>query len=292
MPELPEVEAARRGIAEQFLGRKLIGHDLRLPKLIVSQGGLSLDALHGKRLTEVRRHGKYLTLIFDDLAAIVHLKLSGQLVAFGDQIPGFQAGHPVPHWGSQLPHKSTRLILCFEGGAMIFLTDIRQFARIVLIPAADLPEVFADLQLGPDALGPDFTCEWLHARLPRRAGSRLKPLLLDQTFLAGLGNIYVDESLFAARLHPERLVGSLSVEEIDALHDAIVGVLKIAVPIGGAAVLNSRAQPEHGEFPFVHGRQGEPCVVCGTPIVKERVNNRGTYRCPVCQPEPTPKEAP
>jgi formamidopyrimidine-DNA glycosylase len=286
MPELPEVEAARRGLREQFIGKTLIGHELRLPKLIAAPSGLSLDSVHGKALTDVRRHGKYLPLIFDDLAAVVHLKLSGQLVGNGSDIAGFHAGHPVPYWGAELPHKSTHLVLCFDEQARIFLTDIRQFARIVLIPVADLADTMAGLHLGPDAIGPNFTREWLHERLPRRSGSRMKPLLLDQTFMAGLGNIYVDESLFAARLHPERLAGSLTSDEVDRLFDAIVDVLNIAVPIGGAAVLNSKAQPEHGEFPFVHGRKGEPCIACGAPIVKERVNNRGTYRCPHCQPDP------
>src|SRR3990172_6870699 len=110
MPELPEVEAARRGLAEQFVGRALVGHDLRLPKLIVAPASLTLESLHGQRLVDVRRHGKYLPLIFDDTAAIIHLKLSGQLVGVGADIPGFHAGHPTPHWGAELPHKSTHLI--------------------------------------------------------------------------------------------------------------------------------------------------------------------------------------
>src|SRR5688572_29875471 len=111
MPELPEVEAARRGLAEQFVGRRLIGFRLALPKLIVAPSGLSIDYLNDQELTGVRRHGKYLPLVFEDTAGIVHLKLSGQLVGAGSDIPGFHAGHPVPHWGSELPHKSTHLIL-------------------------------------------------------------------------------------------------------------------------------------------------------------------------------------
>lgn len=288
MPELPEVEAARRGLETQFLGRTLVRHELRLPKLVVAPVGLSLDLLLGKPLRAVQRHGKYLPLQFDEIAAIVHLKLSGQLVARGPNIPGFNAGHPVPHWGADLPHKSTHLVLTFEDDATLFLTDIRHFARIVLLPSNELDAALAALKLGPDAIGPRFTRTWFQEAIRRRPGARLKPLLLDQSFVAGLGNIYVDETLWEARLHPERIASSLTDEETNRLYDAIVRVLEIAVPIGGAEILNGKAQPEHGAFPFVHGRHGAPCLRCGTPIVKERVNNRGTYRCPVCQPEIRP----
>ena len=111
----------------------------------------------------------------------------------------------------------------------------------------------------------------------------IKAALLDQSLLAGLGNIYVDESLWAARLHPERLAASLSTEEIDRLYGAINDVMAVAVPIGGAKILNGKALPEPGEFPMVHGRAGAPCPRCGTPIIKTRVNTRGTYFCPNCQ---------
>lgn len=290
MPELPEVDAARRGFAEQFVGRRLVGVQLTLPKLIVAPAGLTLDHVIGQPLTSVQRYGKYLPLTFEDTAWIIHLKLSGQIVARGDAIPGFHAGHPVPHWGADLPHKSTHLILTFDNDAVVYITDIRHFARIVVLPAEDLCASLAALRLGPDAISTAFTRDWLHANLPRRSGSRLKPLLLDQSFIAGLGNIYVDECLFDARLHPERLAGSLSPNEIDALYDAIVRVMQIAVPIGGAEILNGKALPEQGRFPFVHGRQGAPCPRCGTLIIKERVNNRGTYRCPQCQPVPSSEE--
>jgi formamidopyrimidine-DNA glycosylase len=286
MPELPEVEAARRGLDEQFVGRSVAGQRLMLPKLVVSPAGLDVDALVGQPLEAVRRHGKYLTLRFPDVSAVMHLKLSGQLVGRGAAIPGFAAGHPVPAYDAPLPHKSTHLILSFDDGSELFLTDIRHFARLYLMPPDVWPAYMAGLRLGPDAISPAFTRAWFHQALGRRAGARLKPLLLDQTFLAGLGNIYVDESLHRARLHPERLAGSLSPAEIDRLYDAVVEVLDIAVPIGGARILNGKAALPHGAFPFAHGRAGQPCLTCGTPLIKEWVNNRGTYRCPSCQPAP------
>ncbi|HUG14560.1 MAG TPA: DNA-formamidopyrimidine glycosylase family protein [Thermomicrobiales bacterium] len=286
MPELPEVESARRGISAQLGGRTIAAVDLRLPKLIVSASGLTVDMLAERAILDARRHGKYLTLDFGDIAAVVHLKLSGQIVARGDNITGFAAGHPVPAYDAELPHKSTHLILTFACGATMYLTDIRHFARVQLIPAGDLEAHFAKLRLGVDAISPTFSEELFRQRLERRGTARLKPLLLDQTFIAGLGNIYVDEALHRAKLHPERIAGSMSGEETARLHGAIVDTMAIAVPIGGANILNGRAGTDVGEFPFVHGRKDLPCVACGATIVKERVNARGTYRCPMCQPSP------
>lgn len=288
MPELPEVETARRGVADQFVGHALVGHELLLPKLIVAPDGLGVEALRGRRLQAVARHGKYLTLDFGDLAGVLHLKLSGQLAGRGGGLPGFSAGHPVPRHGAPLPHKSTHLILRFDHEAALYVTDMRHFARVSLMPAGDLAAYFRRLRLGPDAIAPEFTREWLAAALGRRTAARLKPLLLDQTFVAGLGNIYVDESLYRARLHPERLARTVTSAEASRLFDAIVEVLAIAIPVGGASIINGKATPAHGAMPFVHGRAGLPCLTCGTPLVKGRVDARATYVCPTCQAPPMP----
>ncbi len=286
MPELPEVEAARRGITEQLTGKTITGYDLRLEKLIVDPHGLTIDSIVGTQIQGVERRGKYLALLFGDVAGMTHLKLSGQLVGRGEHIPGFAAGHPVPAFDAEMPHKSTHLILTFDDGSILYLTDIRHFSRIQLMPVDELPAFWENLKLGPDVASPAFTGDWFHEAIARRRQARLKPLLLDQSFVAGLGNIYVDESLFLARLHPERLARTLSSEEVDRLYDAIKDVMNIAIPIGGAKILNGKAIPETGEFPLVHGREGQPCPKCGTLIVKTRVNNRGTYTCPECQPQP------
>lgn len=284
MPELPEVEAARRGIAEQLVGRHVTGYALTRPALIATAPGLTLDDLVGSRLLDAERRGKYLVLPFEPFSAVVHLKLAGQLVARGDGIAGFAAGHPVPAYDAPLPHKSTHLRLDFDQDVHLFLTDIRHFARIRLLAHDDLPRYLAGLKLGPDVLDPSFTLDTLRARLASRTTGRLKPALLDQSVVAGLGNIYVDESLWQAKLHPERIAGALTGDEVARLDDGIRRTMDHAVPLGGAPILHSRAVPELGEFPFVHGREGLPCPRCGTTIVKTRVNSRGTYLCPRCQP--------
>jgi formamidopyrimidine-DNA glycosylase len=286
MPELPEVETARRGIEEQLAGRRVTGYQLWTPDLIIPAPGLTLDQLIGSRLTGIDRHGKYLTLHFEPFSAVVHLKLAGQLVARGNGIPGFAAGHPVPDYSAPLPHKSTRLRLDFGEDAHLYLTDIRRFARVWLLPHEMEREYLAGLKLGPDLLSPAFTVAALQERLRRRTVGKLKPVLLDQSVVAGLGNIYVDESLWHARLHPERVAGSLSEEEIERLYTGINQIIAAAVPMGGARILHNKALTELGEIPFVHAREGLPCPRCGTTIVKTRVNNRGTYLCPNCQPIP------
>jgi formamidopyrimidine-DNA glycosylase len=154
------------------------------------------------------------------------------------------------------------------------------------MPVDDLGNYWEALRLGPDARTEAFTREWLVEALARRRMARIKPLLLDQRFLAGLGNIYVDESLHRAGIHPERLAAGLTPDESSALYDAIVEILDIAVPIGGAEILNGKAVPDPGAFPFIHGREGAACVQCGATIIKTRVNNRGTYLCTECQPAP------
>jgi formamidopyrimidine-DNA glycosylase len=286
VPELPEVEAARRGIASQLVGRRVTGFELYRPRLLQAPPGLGLDQLPGQRLLEVGRWGKYLWLVFEPLAAVVHLKLTGQLVARGDAIPGFAAGHPVPPYDAPLPHKSTALRLDFEPGIQLYLTDVRHFARVWLLPVDELQWYVTSLGLGPDLLSAQFTAETLRQRLERRRNGRLKPVLLDQSVVAGIGNIYADESLWQAQLHPEQVVGALSEGDLLRLYRGIQETMRLAVPLGGARIVHGKAVPPVGDFPFVHGRAGQPCPRCGTPVVKSAVDGRGTYLCPQCQPSP------
>jgi formamidopyrimidine-DNA glycosylase len=286
VPELPEVEAARRGIHEQLRSQPITHVELRRPGLIVSDNGLTLDLIQGHAIEDTFRHGKYLVLWTEPLAVVVHLKMTGQMVARGDGIPGFVAGHPVPAYDAELPHKSTHLWLDFAHGARLYMTDIRHFARIWLLPHEAVADYMAALKLGPDLLSPEFTLETFRERLSRRRTGRIKPILLDQTVVAGLGNIYVDEVLWYTKIHPERAAASLTPEEIEALYHAIGRTMKIAVPEGGAKIKHSKALTDIGAFPFVHAREGLPCQHCGTPIVKTKVNNRGTYLCVKCQSEP------
>ena len=287
MPELPEVETLRRGLERSLVGRHIIGLTLSLPKIFVGLAGLTPDDLLGKRVERLRRRAKFLLIdLSDDLLLVVHLRMSGQLIhraAEGQNLA--TGGHPVPAFDAPLPHKATHAVFELDDCSLLYLTDIRQFGRLWLLPAALEEELLARSRLGPEPLADEFTEQELRARLSRRARAALKPLLLDQTFLGGVGNIYADEIAFAAGLSPLAVVGDLDLARQDELHAAIRAVLDHAVTNGVAEILNGRASPEH-DFPRVHGRSGQPCPRCATSVVKTRVGGRGTYTCPTCQGYP------
>jgi formamidopyrimidine-DNA glycosylase len=286
VPELPEVETIRRHLAEVLPGRTVTGVELRLPKLLKADPGRSLGDSIGQPVLGVDRRAKLLLLDFGgEQALIAHLKLTGQIVhqsAAGERRCG---GHPVPAFDAPMPHKSTHLIVTFDDGGTLFLTDIRQFGVLRLVGAERVPALLAAEGFGPDALDPALTPARLSERLRARPNARLKPVLLDQTVIAGLGNIYVDEALYSARLHPLRTPGSLTPDETARLLAGIRDALEHGLSQGGFTILNGRARPLDG-YPRVHGLAGAPCPACGTPIVKTVVGGRGTYLCPACQPAP------
>ena len=285
MPELPEVETLRRELERTLVGRRFAGLEVTLPKLFV--GHLPLANLLGKQVRSLRRRAKFLIIeLSDDLTLLAHLRLSGQLVhrsASGETLAA--GGHPVPAFDAPLPHKATHAVFRFEDDSRLYLTDIRQFGRLWLVPSSELDGLLKGARLGPEPLADEFSESELRQRLARRARAALKPLLLDQSFVGGVGNIYADEIAFEARLSPLAPVGRLSPGRAADLHRSIRSVLQHAVTQGVAEILNGRANPEH-DFPRVHGRAGQPCPRCGTAIVKTRVAGRGTYSCPLCQGYP------
>ncbi|MFN8535074.1 MAG: DNA-formamidopyrimidine glycosylase family protein [Dehalococcoidia bacterium] len=283
MPELPEVETIRRGLATRIGGLAISEVDLRLTKLFVLGDAASLL---GKRIAGLRRVAKFLIWDFEDgWSLVLHLNLSGQIVH--DRLDGdrFAGGHPIPAFDAPLPHKTTRLILSFDDGSTLFLSDVRTFANVRLLPGPEADAYLAAQRRGPDALLAEIEPAQFAERLMARRGMALKPLLLDQGFLAGIGNIYADESLHAARLHPLRRAGTVDADEAAALWRSIQAVLSLAVSNGVAAVLNGKAAPG-AVLPRVHARRGEPCPDCATPIEKIVVGQRSTYFCPACQPAP------
>jgi formamidopyrimidine-DNA glycosylase len=217
---------------------------------------------------------------------VVHLRLAGQLAHRGpDDRDLAHGGHPVPAFHLPLPHKQTQLILELDDGSRVYLTDIRQFGRVWVMPDPGVEPFLAASNLGPEPLSDAFSHSLFVERLARRSRAPLKPLLLDQTFIGGIGNIYADEILFRAGLSPLTKGDNLTPEQQETLYQAIRDVLEYAVANGVAEILNGRANPARS-FPLVHGRAGSPCPRCGTPIAKTRVVGRGTYSCPSCQGYP------
>jgi formamidopyrimidine-DNA glycosylase len=290
MPELPEVETLRRELSRTVVGKTFVTASARIPKLFVEP--LGPDVLVGRTILALNRRAKFLIWeLSDGLTMIMHLKLAGQIIhrdSRGNTIAS--GGHPVPPFDAPMPHKQTNATFTLDDGSIVYVTDIRQFARIRILPSSEVRAFLRPYRLGPEPLSRAFSTRALGAGLKRHPRLAVKPALLDQRTVAGLGNIYVDESLWKARVHPERLAGSLSEEEVRRLARAIRGVLGHAVTNGVAEILNGKATPEH-DFPRVHGREGARCPRCRREIVKTRVGGRGTYVCNRCQPAPLPQSA-
>ena len=291
MPELPEVETMRRIVERELVGRTAETFDLRLPKLLRGSPLSSLEVLVGRRLLAARRRAKVLVVDWEGgLSWLAHFKLAGPLaVEHADGVRRV-AGHPVPDPAGPYPHKATHLIVLFAGGTRLYHSDVRQFGWLRLMASGEVDEALAAFGFGPEGVGPAaITAPQLAARLARRR-IPVKLALLDQGVVAGLGNIYVDEALHRARLHPTRPANGLADEELVRLHEAIGWSLERGTEQGGAKIVHHRAYPRDG-FPQVHARAGEACPSCGTPIVKIRVGARGTYLCPLCQREDGGRES-
>lgn len=268
MPELPEVETVKNEIAPHVLGHTITGITAVWPGIIkeipVSE---FTSRVTGQKIVSLSRHGKYLLFhLASGDALVVHLKMTGSLWA-----------------GASEPPQYTRAIIHLDNGQNVYFRDPRKFGVLKLV--VDSREIMD--KLGPEPLEKEFTLKVFSERLKNRTAP-IKALLLDQKFLAGVGNMYADESLFSARIHPERVSGSLTRDEIRRLYEAIRQVLTAAIRKKGASIVtyyrpDGSRGTAHTEFNVAHG-QVEKCHVCGTPIKRIVVRGRGTYFCPKCQP--------
>ena len=277
-----------RRIVERLLVDETISvQRLTLPKLIRDSPIASLDPIVGRTILAARRRAKVLIVdLSGDLSLLIHFTLAGQLAVIRPDGLRAVAGHPVPKPDGMYPHKATHWTVTFADGTVAYYSDIRQFGWIRLMPSEAVLDAIVAFRFGPEAVGENrISPEALKERLARRT-IPVKQSLLDQGLLAGLGNIYVDEALHAAGIHPARPANGLSDAELGLLYPAIAWSLERGIEQGGAKIIHSRAYPKDG-FPAVHAREGEPCTQCGVTVVKLRVGNRGTYICPHCQPEPT-----
>ncbi len=270
MPELPEVETIVRSLRQPLVGRTFADVEVSWSRTVATPSPAELAArLPGQRVEAIGRRGKYLVFSLSrgrELAdtLLIHLKMSGWLrLAPADE--------PV--------HKHVRAILSLDDGRQLRFRDMRKFGRLYLV--ADPDEVVG--HLGPEPLAKDFSPAEL-GRLLQKRSRQIKPLLLDQTFLAGVGNIYADESLFRAGLDPRRRANSLSEPEIERLYHGVCQVLSQAIKHGGTDLGNGvYRRGSHREQLRVYGRTEEPCLVCGTPISRIRLGQRSTHFCPRCQ---------
>ncbi len=274
MPELPEVETVARGLRTPLLGQKIVGVEVRWARSVVPPDpDVFARRLTGQTVTGVGRRAKWVVIALDGGdTLLVHLRMSGRLI--------IGAGQPADE-------RHLRVLLLLDDGQYLYFFDQRKFGRLVLV--SDPQEVLGGL--GPEPLEDDFTAAQLGEMLSKRRG-RIKPLLLNQRFLAGLGNIYTDEALWRAGVHPLRGANTLTPTEVRRLHQGIRAVMWEAIESGGATLPDAgyqQADGRSGEFASqlaVYGRAGQPCSRCGVDVERIKVSQRGTHFCPRCQASP------
>ncbi|HZG60790.1 MAG TPA: DNA-formamidopyrimidine glycosylase [Anoxybacillus sp.] len=273
MPELPEVETVKRTLIQLTAGKTIQDVTVRWPKIIKKPDEVEqfIDALKGQTIHDIGRRGKFLKFFLDDYVLVSHLRMEGRYSVVKSEEP---------------IDKHTHVIFHFTDGTELRYRDVRKFGTMHLFKKGEEEKELPLSQLGPEPFSEQFTAELLAGKL-QKTNRKIKTVLLDQTLVVGLGNIYVDEALFRSGIHPERPANSLQIEEIRLLHKEIVATLTEAVEKGGSTVRSYvNSQGQIGMFQlelFVYGRKGEPCKKCGQPLQKMVVGGRGTHYCRHCQ---------
>lgn len=288
MPELPEVETVRSGLQQLLPGRtvRAVTHDTA--KGFPNAASDVAQFFVGSSITGVRRRAKVLLIdLSTDYTLVIHLKMTGQMV-FVSSGTRFGAGHPNDSLVHQLPDNSTRVTIDFTDGSQLFFNDQRKFGWMRLLPSVEVPNIDFMQKVGPEPLEADFTSTVLYDRLQRRKNTNIKAAILDQTVLAGVGNIYADESLWGAKIHPGTLVKNVSKTHIKDLHQELQFVLNLAIEQGGSSnhtYVNAEGKKgSYMHFARVFRREGQACPRHPNVIIEKlKVAGRGTHICPVCQ---------
>lgn len=270
MPELPEVEVIRRGLATKLVGERIVAVSQGDKRLRRQAELPELESLAGCAITRLARRGKYLLLRLDrGQTLLIHLGMTGRLF--------FQTDHCPP-----LPH--VHFVFHCQSGHKLLYQDVRRFGQVLLYPAGVTPPALA--QVGLEPFSRRLTPEWLAARTAGRHRP-IKNLLLDGRLVAGIGNIYAAETLFAAGMHPQTPVGQVSLKGWGKVLQSLRRILRRAIRAGGTTIATfADCEGQSGLFAVqlrVYGRAGEPCPICGTPIARLVMAGRSTFFCPACQ---------
>lgn len=301
MPELPEVETVRRDLVERLVGKRIIKVLILAPKMVNPDEETFKTNLIGCTIAEITRRGKLLIVAFAKrpFYLLLHLKMTGQLI-YQDQLYRTAGGHSTSRKkdlsaagredihdvvGGDLPNAYTRAIIKFKGGGNLFFNDQRRFGFLRLVNQNDLDYILKN-NYGPEPLTSEFSVSLLKKALKDRS-KNIKATLLDQKIIAGLGNIYVDEILWAAKINPMRLAATLDITEVRVLWRVIKVILKKAVKYRGTTFSDYvDSFGRHGGFSRflkVYGRAHQSCFFCGSLIIKFKLAGRGTHCCPHCQ---------
>lgn len=291
MPELPEVETVRRTLEPHLVGARIAKCSIDERKILRSVE--EIDVIDGQTVLSLDRRGKYLVIELNDHHLIFHLGMTGQLTIRDPRRPdsAFER-HPVTGLETAIQHgpdRHTHFHVCLSDGRSLLFRDTRKFGRVFIIrkDSGSLPGFFAARKLGLEPFSSGYELSAFLALFGKRK-LRIKSLLLNQSFVAGVGNIYADEALFEAGIHPARRTTSLRRSEKESLFQTVRLVLERGIQNKGTTFRDfidgdGREGTNRDEL-FVYGRSGEPCVRCGTSIKKIVVSQRGTHFCPTCQP--------
>lgn len=273
MPELPEVETIKRTLSELVVGKEIADVTVAYPKIVKMPDDIEAfrQQLRGTKIRKISRRGKFLKIHCSPWILVSHLRMEGKYRLFSQSEP---------------VEKHTHVIFHFTDGTELRYKDVRKFGTMHLLVEGEEEQVQPLKKLGPEPLSDQFTLSWFQDELSKRP-TKIKALLLNQSFLVGLGNIYVDEALFQAKVHPERPASSLQSDEIKKLYQAIRKTLSQAIEAGGSSIRSYlNGVGEMGMFQMqlkVYGRKGEPCLNCGHPLTRLVVAGRGTHICRQCQ---------
>jgi len=284
MPELPEVETIKRGLEKNIVGKIIADFDCDWHKMINRPLTKYQQIIKGLKIIGLKRRAKM--LIFDlsrSWHILIHLKMTGQLV-YGSKVKCLVGGHPIKEGFECLPNKFTHATFTFTDKSHLYFNDIRKFGWLRLYNDSDLQKEIEKMKLGVEPLANEFTLDFLRDKMKKRPNNKLKQFLMDQTIIAGLGNIYSDEVDFYARVRPTRQVKTLNEKEIGLIYKGIKKILTDSVKAQGTTFSNYRnANGEAGAYSTqlkVYGRYGEKCKVCGGIIKRMKFGGRSSSYCP------------
>jgi len=292
VPELPEVETIVRGLKMRITGKKIADITVLENRTLEFDKKLITEVIAEHKISSIWRRAK--VMIWDltsGYSLLFHLKMTGQFVLRSPTEQAFAGGHPTSSMDktTSLPDSSTRVVFLLDDGSQIYFNDQRKFGWIRLLPTAEVHSDKFLASVGPEYDHESFTPQYLWQKIRNRI-TPVKALLLDQKIVAGIGNIYADEALHLARIHPARKASSLSKAETTALFNAILSVLADGIKHGGTSFdkyVNAEGKPgNYIKHARVFRREGQNCMDCGDVIVKTKVAGRGTHFCPTCQPAP------
>ena len=287
MPELPEVETVKRGLDKLILNAKIKDIKIYNTKSFQASQNDKNAFLIGAKIQEIRRRGKAIIInLSTNYALVIHLKMTGQLVFRGNK--NWAAGHPNDSFIADLPDRSTRIEFTLDSGNLFF-NDQRKFGWIKLLPQSEVENIDFLKKLGPEPLTDNKNLPQIFLKnIHRHNNTNIKAAILNQSVIAGIGNIYADEALFAAKIHPSTKVRDISDSDLINLLNCAISIMKKSIESGGSTMKTYiKADGTKGnyldKFAQVFRREGQPCTECGAVIEKTRVAGRGTHFCPNCQ---------